>query len=389
MTNLNALLQFYIEALEGSTYNYTRSGYISKILNALILHKTGQFANFIFSNKHALTALLRSCHCKSSATTVLALLTLTSLTGQTPMMLVAPQGFGNQQNEVVNSLVASEVIEATSANRKFYFAELISLCIDTIEDESTGELHNNLAWIVGQVLSRNLAEKNSFLLVFMDCLPKLVEKFVDNFANSVPNKLCSLFLILIEVLAKDSIQSTELLFPELTDYISRFLAVVVNFLSSTQRQPESASLTQTFSRESSPANPKLYKVLELLNVTLRLYINDESFLLKTLHQHPLHKVIFKLFSNYQFNNVLHNQVRKLLHTIIEKGSEELIDKYFADNSSFTDFLQFINDHKHLIKSGNKMVKSGYIGHTLSIINALKARNPKVMIALSKSNFIRE
>lgn len=383
----DALMKFYLDSLDSaeSSFNYTRSGYISKILNNLFVHRSGIFAMSLLSNKPALTALLKSCHCKSAASSVLTLITLLSLTGQTPIMLVAPQGFGDKANELMTSSVNSEAVESSFENRQLLFKSLIELCINTVEDESTGELHTNLSWVIGQILPRNIAEKSTFHQILMANMPKIVAKFIDTFPSPVPNRFCWLFLMNLEVAIKDLNASHVFSFmPELPGYLSQITRAVTLFFEAEDVNNQPKNFTQTFSLEHSKAYSKVTKVLEVLNLSLRLSSDQEPFVQRVFLTQSFERVVFRLLTDFPFSNVLHNQVKKLLTVVIQKGNEELINKYFASNPAFVSFIDHINAKKHLIRTGLKLVKAGYVGQTVAFIQALKASNSPSLAVLADS-----
>ena len=383
----DTLMKFYLDAVNSteSSFNYTRSGYVSKVLNTLFLHRSGTFAVSLLSKKPALTALLKSCHCKSAAASLLTLITLLSLTGQTPIMLVAPQGFGEKANELMTSTVSPEVVESTFEKRQLLFKSVIDLCVETVEDETMGELHANLSWVIGQVLPRNIAEKTTFHQILNANLSKIVAKFIDTFPSPIPNRFCWMFLMNLEIIVKDfSSANVSSFLPELPGYLSQMVTAVTTFLETEEVKNRSKNLTQTFSLERSKANPKISKVLEILNLSLRLYFDEEQFVQKVILNQSLERVVFKLLTDYPFNNVLHNQVKKLLTLIIQKGNDEIINKFFVNNPAFIGFFEHINAKRHLIRTGLKLVKAGYVGQTLSFIHALRSLNSPSLTALANS-----
>ena len=387
---LNTLLHFFAESAGDSAvpFNYTRSGYIAKVLNSLLLNRFGTVALHLLGRPADLHVLLQSCHCKSAAATVLTLLTLVALTGQTPMMLVAPQGFGDKQNEVLASQVAADVVSATAESRGRLFASLLDLCVATADDKARVDLHSNLAWVVGQVLAKNLSERPMFLQVFMAGLPRVVGVFVAEFDSPQPNKLGFLFLVAVEVLSKEGPADKEgFLFEGLPGFVGAFVGALERH-AQRRLQGQTGHLTQSYSREGARLNPKVYKVLETLNVVLKLYADNAEFVRAVVEPWALERVLFGLLTAFPFNNVLHNQVKKLLLIVIERGGGQLVRRFFVDNPGFDTFVDHVNAKGHLIAANAKWVKAGYVGQVVAVVKALKAHSPQAVAVLSESELSR-
>ena len=388
--SLTRLISFFSDTLTDKPvpFNFTRSGYVSKILNSLILNRSGTIALHLLSRPSDLQVLLQNCHCKSVASTVLTLLTLISLTGQSPLMLVAPNGLGDKQMEVLTSKVNTEAVSNSADKRSQLFQKTLDLCFETADKEHQMDLHSNLAWIVGQTLTKNLSEKSLFLRVFMSNLQRVVDEFVGQFDNSIPNKLGFLFLVAFEVLSKEDPTNNEtFLFAELPNCVAKFVkALDVHMLR--KHHPIGSTSTQTFSKEGCRLNVKVYKVLEALNVALKLYIQNEKFIQTVFESCELEVYLFRFLTDFPFNNVLHNQIKKMLLIVIEKGSSQLVHRFFVDNQGFHSFVDSINKQSHLIRVGNKAVKAGYVGQVVSIIRALRLNSKSAVAALSQSEVTR-
>ena len=370
-------MQYFVEMREtcGVGFNYTRSGYICKILNSLIFHRSGLFAEYLLKGGEA-EVLLASSHCKSVATTLLNLITLVSPAAQTPMMMAAP-GAPDKLSETVGSALNAEIIENTLARRVELLMKVIDECQKCADYEEQTEKHSNLAWIIMQILTRNCIEKPMFLNAILTKLPGIVESFAASFENGINNKQGSIFLVLLETLTKDLVpQNTndqEICLSNLANYMKLLLDALRKSMDKKGRDTHEKKITHTFSVEIHHLNHKVFKVIEALNVSLRYYISHAEFSENVLIKHGLQSYIFKLFGDYPFNNILHNQIKKTLLLIIEKGSDELLDFYFVKNPAFSEFLTFLSDLKHVQITPNKRIKQGYIGQVVALICALKER----------------
>lgn len=376
--NIEYLMQYFVEMREtgGVGFNHTRSGYICKILNSLIFHRSGIFAEYLLKGADA-DVLLASAHCKSVAGTLLNLITLISPTAQTPMMMAAPPSASDKQSESVGSALNADIVECTLARRVELLMTVIDECQETADYDEQAEKHSNLSWVIMQVLSRNCTEKTVFLNAVLAKLSGIVEPFAGSFENGVPNKLGNLFLVLLETLTKDLVpqnaNQSELCMPDLALYMGLFLDALKRYMDRIVGEPNERKITHTFSAEIHHLNPKVYKVIEALNVALRYYIGYPEFAHEVLLKHGLETFIFRLFSDYPFNNILHNQIKKTLLLIIEKGDNELVDFYFVKNTAFSQFLEFLSDSKHVQNTPNTKIKQGYVGQVVVLICALKER----------------
>ena len=82
-------------------------------------------------------------------------------------------------------------------------------------------------------------------------------------------------------------------------------------------------------------------------------------------------------------------MKKFLQIIIEKGSNNLSDAFFAKNQAFIDFIGYFNSNKHIIKTAHKKIKQGFVGHTVSFISLLIKKNPDSLQSLKESMIIRQ
>jgi len=388
--NTDNLLQFF-EATDkrGIGYNYTRSGYICKILNSLILNRSGIFVGHILSQPNSIESIINSCHCKSVSVTILTLLTLIAPNAQTPMMLAAQQNIAERQNEMVTSNVVAEAIESTQAMRLNMFQNLINECINSSNDEQLIDFHNNSAWIIGQVLTKSTSERASFIQLFLANLDKLVVKLTECFDSSTFNRLGYLFLVIVEISAKEfDVTDPRPLFPKYFEMMFSLISTLVQTLKTKHELTKNNQITHTFSTEIQKVNCKIPKILEIINFSLKLYINHKPFLDQAIMNTHLEKYIFNLLTDSPFNNVIHNYVKKILVIIIEKGTSQLVDFYFAKNSEFYVFLDYFIQKKHQLKVQNKFIKLGFVGQTISIITAFKLRNTEETIQLNESKLIR-
>lgn len=382
--HLTPLLEFFHDAQKTgqARFQHTRSGYVCRILNTLILHRSGAFATYMLNlNSHS--ALIEACHCKSTSVTLLNLITLLSSSTQTPMMMAAPASLLERQNELAVSTVAPDAVQDTLVLRKALFKEVLLQAIASADSAANSDLHANLVWIVSQLLIKQSAERAEFVKIFNELLPEIVEEFNRVFATSVSNRLGNLFLVALETQAKDAQSNNsqnngfnQVVFclPGLPDLLFRMIKVLVDTMEGGKPAVQEANITQTFSSEIKLSNSKLFKVLEALNVSLRLYHSDTSFVKTVICDSGLHRHIFALLVGSPFNNVLHNLVRRYLLLIIERTPNDVVDLYFAKNDEFIRFIDQLAGSAFMTSSTKRKIRKGYIGQAISICAALRERD---------------
>lgn len=379
--HVEPLLDFFIDAHRNGAarYNHTRSGYVCRVLNGLVLHRTGLIVRHLLVDTD-LSAMVEACHCRSVSMTVLNLITLLTSSVQTPMMMAAPASLLEKQNESAVSTVAPEIVEGTLTHRKDLFKMVLTRAIETADDEAHSELHTNLVWIISQLLIKQSAEKPFFVKIFNLLLPQVVDVFVQTFTSPVNNRLGNLFLVALETQAKDvaanqaaGTPASQYCLPHLAAHIKALAKAIVDAADQNKTVFRDSRMTHTFSSEMGRVNPKVYKVLEALNVSLRLYITDHDFVKGVAGESGLHRHIFSFFPTNPFNNILHNLAKKYLIQLIEKAPADVVDLYFAQNPAFISFIDQISNSPFASSSGFRKVRQGYIGQVVIVGSVLRDR----------------
>lgn len=379
---LDGLIQFFVDAQAngGAHYNYTRSGYVCKILNPLILHRSGLLAKHILLQT-PVSAIVDACHCRSASMTVLNLITLIASSAQTPMMMAAPASLLEKQNEPAVSAVAPEIVAETLDKRQQLFKEVIDKAIESANNETKSDLHSNLVWVVSQVLIKPTAERASFVKLFNEKLPAIVKAFVDTFPSSLNNRLGNLFLVALETQSKDQAAATAAssadakslpyCLPDLPSHMRDIVHALVQVADAHKTKAKGSKIAHSFSTEMGRLNPKIYKILEAVNVSLRLYISNHDFVEATIQSSGLERHIFDLFIHNPFNNILHNQLRKLLVQILERGTPDVVDVYFANNPGFVAFIDHMAASPYVQPNAVRKIRQGFIGQAVAICTILQ------------------
>lgn len=398
MLNVDRLLDFFGQTTAGTQsaeLNYTRASYVCKVLSALLLEKSGTFSNYIFQRhstaEDPLQAILASSSSKSVSGFVFSLLTLLPTSQQLPISMGGNSMLPDAANQAL-SQAQSSVAKANFDARLQLFARLIDLCVESASNPQLTDLHANLANVVMIIINKDFQEQPAFMHVLFSKLESVVSAFCATFNDFSNNKLGNAYLVLLEVFLKESAQKSAV--PGtglsvlasnpaiLTDITKRYLALLSSYLNNIDSSKRQPSLTPSYSSEIKRLNPKIYKVMEALIVTLKTQSNTGQIDSQMVLDSGLQRVIFKFFEAYPFNNILHNQVKKLLLLLIEKASPELLTAYFVENPEFMPFLERLSNNPYVQPSGRVRVRTGYIGHVINIISALIAKGDPVIGLLS-------
>lgn len=403
MLQFDRLLSFFEQSVSGaagSELNYTRASYVCKVLAALLLEKSATFSQYLFQ-KHSETgdpfpAILGSSFSKSVSSFVFNILTLLPTVQQLPISMGGSPVLPEAKNETV-SQAQSSVAKATFEIRLEYFARVIDLCVESANNPQLTDLHANLANVIMTIINKDFQEQPAFMRVLFDKLDSVVSAFCASFNDFSNNKLGNTYLVLLEVFLKDSAQKAAVPGTEssilasnpsiLSDITKRYLGLINSYLNSIDSSKRQPSLTPSYSSEIKRLNPKIYKVMEALIVTLKTQSNSDQIDSQTVLESGLHKSVFKFFEMYPFNNILHNQVKKLLLLLIQKASTELLIAYFVENPEFISFLERLAKNPYVQPSGRVRVRTGYIGHVINIVSALLAKGQPFVGQLSSRDLI--
>lgn len=393
MAHFERLLQFFSPVVESdvaTNFNFTRASYVCKILNNLVLHKSGAFINHLLGLKNCIRAIMSCCHSKSVSGLLLNIVTLIPSSQQSPLALTGNMPTPENKSDP-NSNPQNEVLKETFEKRLEIFDEIIQMCIGTQLEAESNDLHANLANVIMIVLNKDFTERINFMKVTLDRLSVVLDQFAATFDSFSNNKLGNIFLVLLEVLFKDGGKETSLAdikIPCFNHYIELYFKLLRDNYGFSFGKPSSSRLTPSFSCEIQRLNPKVYKVLEALIVTLKARINDPSFDMKIVFDSGFEGYIFKFFERFPFNNILHNQLKKYLLIILEKGSEDLINKYFTNNPEFYAFLENLSCNKFINSLSTSKVKKGYVGHIVTLITQLKEKPVTITEKIFESHLIR-
>ena len=397
LTNLEQLFSHFVasnESDDAQEVNFTRAGYIQKVLNNLINNRPLIFAFYILKHPLLLKSLLRHAYCKSISLFLLNLMTLApgtpptanTSTGSTS---VSPEGETKAEGLSLPATVA-DLLKETLENRLIIFGEIIEQCIATSEKDEHSDLNGNFANVVMSILNKDFSERLEFLKVFVEHMDAIIDKFVETFYLPTNNKLGNIFLVFLEILYRETDkESMSAVFDvkKLENYAARYYKLLLTLNKNNENEKDVEMRTSSFPFELPKANLKIYKVFEAILMTLKFYIGKEEFDQSIFQASGLEAAIFHFLNEYCFNSILHNQIKKYLLIVIENGTPELQDAYFAKNEHFFKFLEILAKDKCSVSYGKKRIRKGFVGQLVAITTAL-LKNEELAERLSHSLLIR-
>lgn len=380
-------------SISNEEINFTRAGYIQKILLNLINNKPATFAKYLFKHKLLITVLQTHSYSKSLSIVLQNMIVLSTQSQNSNNQSSNSTGNGEAKQDGAGS--APDINKDTLNDRLDMFDDIIKACVQTTHNDSDVDLNSNLANVVMFILTKDFPERLTFLKKFTDNLDLIVQKFVSSYDESMNNKLGNIFLVFLEVFLKEEDKDLQVLnFPlyKLENYTKLYYELMQRSKVSSSKLVNRSQRTLSFSSEVLPVNLKLYKVMEALLIITRYYANCNSFDQSVFIQSGFEKVVFLLMLDHPFNNILHNQIKKFIVAIVESNMEALHDAYFVNNPVFGEFLKRALSDRFNYMSKQRKVKKGFVGPLLVVITSILKQD--TLAAKINSNedwktFIRE
>lgn len=341
--------------------NFTRAGYVNKIVSNLISYKPQLFCDYVFKKPAITTALVKHSYCKSISALLLSLLTLPA---QDPNAANLGISDITPNSSTVSGSWAKDVLAARLAVFKLAVDEAIE--ISHLRDHS--DASNNLCNLAISVLSKDQPEKDDYLRTFLsNQLDTVVDLFTENYHAGVNNRLGNIFLVVLDILIKENDKQKYVEPAKLVTYFQKYAALIAGNPKQAKSSHVRGRSISTFSAELTKTNINIYKVLEALYMLIRYFASTGKEWI--VIESELHKRIFAYYVNYAYNNVLHNQLQKILSFAVETSNKKLINAFFVDNPAFYDFL---GNLLLATKDADSMRKSrkGYFGHAKALANSL-------------------
>ena len=364
LVNFERLFSCFIDndkKIATTEINFTRAGYINKIMGNLINAKSQIFCDYIFKKPIFIDCLIKHSYCKSISMLLLSILALPAAdlnTSNINITDVSP----NASNPNTNWL--KEVLNI----RLDIFKKIIEEAISISESRDHADASTNLCNLIINIISKDHDEKEDFLRVFTSLyLDRIVDHFVEHYHENFNNRLGNIFLVILDVLIRENEKFKYINPKKFSSYFQKYALLITDPDRHNPRAKRRRTTMSTFSIELFKTNINIYKALEAIYMLIKyLSTNNKE---QAIIDSGLEKKIFGYYLYFPFNNVLHNQIQKILLHIIESANKKLITAYFVDNAAFFDYLA---STLHELKDNGTDTKGrkGYFGHTKNLANAL-------------------
>lgn len=341
--------------------NFTRAGYINKIMSNLINSKSQIFCDYIFKKPLYIDCLIKHSYCKSISMLLLSILALPAADLSSSNISVTDVS-PNASNPNTNWL--KEVLTL----RLEIFKKIIDEAIVVSDGRDHADASTNLCNLIINTLSKDHSEKDDFLRVFCNLyLDKIVDHFAENYQANFNNRLGNIFLVILDVLIRDNDKNKYISPAKFITYFQKYALLITDPEKLNPKPKRRRTTISTFSIELTKTNINIYKALEAVYMLMKYLINVNKE--QVVIESGVEKKIFGYYLYYPFNNVLHNQIQKILVHVIESTNRKLVQAYFIENQYFYEFLEnTLNELKETGPSTKR--RKGYLGHAKGLANIL-------------------
>ena len=335
--------------------NYTRAGYLQKIINNLFNAKPKVFVDRFLAVENLQDCLIKHCYSKSVMNLLVFILTL-------PSKIEVDEKDEEKKNW----------LKATVSMRLKIFEKILEQSIETSDKKEFISLNQNSCILVILVINQAFTDKEEFLKVlFQNYIPRIVETFIANYSILVNDKIGNIFLLALNIILKENADKNYLPEKSITDFANNYFDL---FQKSVVPLSDQKLCVTTFSKETVRINIKLFKLLETILIYLKHYVTTDQF--EIFKKYDTAHSIYTLFETYSMNNVLHHQLFNILKYIVESNKKEVLDIFFFKNEKFMLLLQrIINEYQQHIQN-REFITSGFIGYFKIITNKLRGMDIK-------------
>lgn len=360
--------------------NLTRISYVYKVLNNLMSLKPSLFMTYILSKPIFCDAIITNCHSKSIQTLLI-------------LMIMAQNPTAAQQSS--DSLAGKENEQLKLAffeKRAELFSNVLNSCLFTGNNDTLFDAHINLCGVASTIFLREFLDRNKFLELFVNNFMKIFLLDLAKNFQSQNDRSCSVLFACIETCIKELETLPESLssanFQPIISIFSMIASgssleeVSAEFdklpeSSQTQNQKalekeleamqvkpyENLTHTTTFSTEVSQSNQKLIRLLEILKLLHRKFLNKNEQSPKVTVFPSLPETLINQMKKHTNNNILHNHIFRLWTEIIDSENDQLFDLFFTNNQAFIQALEEISQNSAANLSNSKQTaRPGFLGH---------------------------
>lgn len=337
------------------TVNYTRAGYLQKIINNLFNSKPKIFVDRFLGVELLQDCLIKHCYSKSVMNLLVFILTL-------PSKIEVDEKDEEKKNWV----------KGTLGMRLKIFEKILEQAIQSSDKKEFISLNQNSCILVILVINQAFEDKEEFLkILFQNYIPRIVETFIANYSILVNDKIGNIFLLALNIILKENSEKKYLPEKMIADFADKYFELFQKSIIPLSGQKLCVT---TFSKETIRINIKLFKLLETVLIYLKNYVTADKF--EIFKKYNTANCIYTLFETYSMNNVLHHQLFNILLFIVQSKKKEVLEIFFFKNEKFLLLLQrIINEYQQHIQN-REFITSGFIGYFKIITNKIKEMDLK-------------
>jgi len=350
-------LDYLFTFLDKDDVNYTAAGYFAKVVNNLYAKKPSIFLSYIYESRpELLEKMVNHIYSKSIGEFLAKLVTFES------------------------SLLANNDDETYNTER----IKILDLIVHKLDPKYDVEVINNAAYLICEIFGKyNTMHCGREVLSSL-----LTDQTISYFfgileaRNSVSS--CAVALILGNIFAyyilisssrnydneSQEYYSQSPTMTELKDDLPLIVALlnhipsIISYLGENQ----GSSITNQCGTNIVPFGGAKLKLIELLIIALK---TGNQKIHAKLAQSGFVETLLELFLRFEWNNMLHNQVEKVLTFIIEGNSDELKATLF-EKADILGFLINATRQSEYDMSGKhkRKVRKGYMGQVVRLSNKI-------------------
>lgn len=360
-------MDYLFTFLDGPQINLTSAGYFAKIVNNLFAKKPSDVLVYLYENKPIVLEKMADNIASKSVAEFLAKV----LTFESSILI-------SYEDEIYN----------TKRN------EILKLILKKLEPSNDIEEINNTAYLLCEVLG-----KYNTMHCSQEILQNLLEtSTIDYFFELLKTKdattCCAVALILGNIFAYYILINTSKLQQnadesgdvennppqlELTEDIPLVAGFIKNLESIVRYIAETSgnSFTSQYGANVVPFGSARLKLVELIIIAMKA--NNQKIYDK-LFEYGFFEGLLKLFVKYEWNNILHNQVEKVLTIILDSRADDLKARLFEQSK----LLSWISDTTGVseYKMGGKherKIRKGYMGQLTKLANKIaESKDPAIL-----------
>jgi len=350
-------LDFLFSFLETKEINLTSAGYFAKIVNNLFAKRPSALIAYIYEKRPDILAnMVKQIRSKSIAEFLAKLLTF-------------------------ESSILVGVDEAKCNNER---NNTLKLVIEKLAPENDIEEINNAAYLICEVFG-----KYNSMHASTEILKNLLDRSTIDYFFSIlkagnSTSSCAVALILGNIFAyyilintpkvmqpsEDSPTETPIQSVELSDEIPLVAALIDNLEHIVQYigNTTGTQIKAQYGGEVIPFGSARLKLVELLIIAMKA--NNKKIYAKLIEVNFL-ETLLKLITKYEWNNMLHNQIEKVINLIIDGNSDELKEALFGKAALLATIIEATRETEFtMLNNKGRKIRKGYLGQITRISNKI-------------------